>query len=98
MPTVQKQFLSGYIGTPESITVPKSSRDSKTASKTDWNIYLFQDKSQAHSEYITEILPIVIPKNWTKEQYNKWFRGLPPNSYIEVDLTKKMSFLCSLVP
>lgn len=98
MPTVQKQFLSGYIGSPESITVPKSSKDNKTVGKSDWNIYLYRDSSQAHSEYITQVLPMVIPKNWTLEQYSKWFRSLPPNTYVEVDLIKKMTFLCSLVP
>lgn len=98
MPTVQKTFLGGYIGSPESMTVPKSSRDNRTVLKNDFTIGVFQDRSQDHSEYVASLLQVVMVKNWTKEQSMKWFRGLPPNSYLEVDLVKKMCFLCSLVP
>lgn len=97
MPSIQKALLGGYTTSPHTVSIPKSSRDSKTLVKTDSTLFMFQDSSKAHSEYLMAVLPQIFLKNWTPDMYVKWFRDLPANSYIEVDLTKKMCYLCSIV-
>ena len=90
-------MLGGYTTSPHNVPIPKSSRDNKTLVKTDSNLFLFQDSSQVHSEYLVVVLPQLFLKNWTPDMYVIWFRNLPANSYIEVDLTKKICYLCSIV-
>jgi hypothetical protein len=98
MPSIQKTLLGGFVGDPTNVAVPKSSKDNKTIAKSHASILLFKDTTQEHSEYLQQVLPRVFLKNWTTEGYVKWFRDLPSGSYIELDLAKKMCFLCSLSP
>lgn len=98
MPSIQKSLLGGFVADPTTVAIPKSSRDNKTIGKTHASILLFKDTTQVHSEYLAQVLPKAFLKNWTTEMYVKWFRDLPSGSYIELDLVKKMCFLCSISP
>ena len=99
MPSLQKTLLGGYVGSPHTVSIPKSSRDNKTIVNNGMNmLYLFQDSSQAHSEYLGQVLPQLFVKNWTTEKYVKWFRDLPQGAFLEVDTGKKLCYLCSVSP
>ena len=98
MPSLQKTFLGGYLGTPHTVSIPKTSRDNKTIVSTPFSLFIFQDKSLVHSEYLSLVLPQLFVKNWTSDAYVKWFKNLPSNSFLEIDTGKKMCYLCSLSP
>ena len=99
MPSITRTLLSGFTGSPESIAVPSVCEKAKTINKNYASIFIFRDTANPqHSEYLVNLLPIVFLKNFTAEQYVSWFRNLPSGSFLEIDLGKKLCYLCSLTP
>lgn len=46
-------------------------------------------------QYIYDVLPSLLVKNWTPEKATKWFYDLPEYSWLEFEVHTKLLYLCS---
>lgn len=98
MVQVTKQFLSGAVSPNLNYPIHPVCRENKTIILTDFSLLLFPDKTNLNLSFIENVLPTLMHKNFTKQQYIDWFQKLPQGSYLEFDRSKNFLYLCTLTP
>ena len=59
-------------------------------------LFLRKDTRGPARQYIYDVLPSLLVKNWTPEKATKWFYDLPDYSWLEFEVHTKLLYLCSL--
>lgn len=98
MPTIEKTLLSGSAAPLLGHPIPKTCKDAKTIVETPFSLFLFKDSTKLNHEYVQRVLPTLLLKNFSQEQYIEWFKKLPEGSFLEFDKGKRMLYLCQVVP